>query len=249
MKYARVLIEHCPNDATQLFIDYYTGNYRPRVEPIVLADHTVATAGGGLAAGAASAVQNLTNLLPLPYMHNSATASPGTQGNIKPPTVADAGVLVSPDDRPTPEYNAPAPRTAFSSFIDHPDEFIVFLEACLKEETLAQSDKTDLYTTLFEMYLHKASEKKGEAHREEWEAKAKALISGRDLPIENSNILLLSHLSKNNNDPKLVEDLFTNCADGINIIVASRFEETPVFFIDGIVRPIEAVGQLDLGFL
>ncbi len=85
--------------------------------------------------------------------------------------------------------------TAFSSFIDHPDEFIVFLEACLKEETLAQSDKTDLYTTLFEMYLHKASEKKGEAHREEWEAKAKALISGRDLPIENSNILLLSHLS------------------------------------------------------
>jgi phosphoribosyl 1,2-cyclic phosphodiesterase len=43
--------------------------------------------------------------------------------------------------------------------------------------------------------------------------------------------LLLSHLSKNNNDPKLVQELFEACADGVNIIVASRHEETPVYFI------------------
>jgi hypothetical protein len=41
--------------------------------------------------------------------------------------------------------------------------------------------------------------------------------------------LILSHLSKNNNDPKLVQELFDNCANGINVIVASRYEETPVY--------------------
>ena len=45
--------------------------------------------------------------------------------------------------------------------------------------------------------------------------------------------LLLSHLSKNNNDPQLVKDLFDSCADGIEIVVASRFEETPVYQIGG----------------
>jgi len=206
MKYARVLIENCPEAATQLFIDYYTGKYRPKVEAIVPVNGPVTSSGGGLAAGAASAVQNLTSLLPLPYMNTTAVASPSTQGNVKPPTVAESEALVNPQERPAPEYSPPHPRTAFSSFIDHPDEFIVFLEACLKEETLAEADKTDLYTTLFEMYLHKAGEKKSESHREEWEAKAKALISGKELPIENSNILLLSHLSEFRDGTTMVKE-------------------------------------------
>lgn len=41
--------------------------------------------------------------------------------------------------------------------------------------------------------------------------------------------LILSHLSKNNNNPKLVQQLFDECAEGINVIVASRYEETPVY--------------------
>lgn len=60
--------------------------------------------------------------------------------------------------------------------------------------------------------------------------------------------LLLSHLSKNNNDPKLVEDLFTNCADGINIIVASRHQETPVYYISSKIAQHEPLGQLGLSF-
>jgi len=43
--------------------------------------------------------------------------------------------------------------------------------------------------------------------------------------------LILSHLSHNNNHPKIVEDLFTQYASGIKIIVASRYEETAVHFI------------------
>jgi phosphoribosyl 1,2-cyclic phosphodiesterase len=43
--------------------------------------------------------------------------------------------------------------------------------------------------------------------------------------------LLLSHLSKNNNDPKLVQDLFDNHAAGVQIIIASRYQETAVYQI------------------
>src|SRR5690606_31940067 len=43
--------------------------------------------------------------------------------------------------------------------------------------------------------------------------------------------LLLSHLSRENNCPKLVEELFRKHASGVEIIVASRYEETPVFRI------------------
>ncbi|AEO62020.1 hypothetical protein MYCTH_2312908 [Thermothelomyces thermophilus ATCC 42464] len=166
-KYARVLIENCPKDATQLFIDYYTGRFTPKVD---LPEPNAQPAGnGGFVVGAANA------------------------------------------------YTPPRPRTAFSSFIDHPDEFIVFLEACLNEGSLSEVDRSDLSTTLFEMYLHKSNEKKGDdQYREEWEQRAKALINNKPQgagagaapkpPIENSNVLLLSHLSGFRDGTTLVKE-------------------------------------------
>jgi phosphoribosyl 1,2-cyclic phosphodiesterase len=41
--------------------------------------------------------------------------------------------------------------------------------------------------------------------------------------------LLLSHLSKDNNCPNLVQNLFTQHAGATSIVVASRFEATPVY--------------------
>lgn len=43
--------------------------------------------------------------------------------------------------------------------------------------------------------------------------------------------LLLSHLSKNNNCPQKVQELFGPHADGTDIIIASRFGETPLYTI------------------
>lgn len=43
--------------------------------------------------------------------------------------------------------------------------------------------------------------------------------------------LLLSHLSKNNNCPNLVESLFSQHSGKVKVIVASRYEETEVFNI------------------
>jgi phosphoribosyl 1,2-cyclic phosphodiesterase len=43
--------------------------------------------------------------------------------------------------------------------------------------------------------------------------------------------LILSHLSKNNNTPELVDRLFNQQAGTTRIIVASRYQETPVYHI------------------
>ena len=43
--------------------------------------------------------------------------------------------------------------------------------------------------------------------------------------------LLLAHLSKENNSPALVQELFDRHANGIRVVVASRFEETAVYRI------------------
>ncbi len=53
--------------------------------------------------------------------------------------------------------------------------------------------------------------------------------------------LLLSHLSKNNNDPKLVLDLFESCAEGTHIIIASRHAETEVYHITAPERQGQAI--------
>ncbi|KAI9803396.1 MAG: hypothetical protein M1833_000915 [Piccolia ochrophora] len=183
MKYARVLLEHSPKDTTQLFIDYYLGRYKPKQE-------TVAADNPQPQAPSSNAMQNLAALLPLPYMNTAVVATPSTPDK---PTVAQARLAETPIDVAT-QYNIPRPRSAFSSFVDHPDEFVVFLEAFLKGVTIAEEEKVDVYTTLFEMYLYKASGKKGDDRRE-WEDKAKALIDHADIPIDTSNVLLLSHLS------------------------------------------------------
>ena len=43
--------------------------------------------------------------------------------------------------------------------------------------------------------------------------------------------LILSHLSKNNNDPKLVEDIFNENKGNTKIIVASRYKESALYTI------------------
>lgn len=190
MKYARVLIENCPREATALFVEYYTGKFRPRRFKAA-EDDGAAAMPGGIALGAANAVQNFANLIPLPYRTGPAASNepaPTSKPNGKDTAEAET------DDTPAPDYTPPPPRTAFSSFIDHADEFITFLESCLAAPDVSAANRKDLYTTLFEMYLHKAASKKGE-EREEWEGRAKRLISGEDIPMESSNVLLLSDLS------------------------------------------------------
>ncbi len=46
--------------------------------------------------------------------------------------------------------------------------------------------------------------------------------------------VLLSHLSRDNNSPQIVSDLFAPHRDNTKVIIASRFQETPVYTIDAV---------------
>lgn len=48
---------------------------------------------------------------------------------------------------------------------------------------------------------------------------------------EKLRLLILSHLSQNNNDPSIVEKTFKPYADELNIVIASRYRESELFSI------------------
>ncbi len=53
-------------------------------------------------------------------------------------------------------------------------------------------------------------------------------------------LLILSHLSKNNNKPELVETIFKRKAGKTKIVVASRYKASPVFCIDNnMIRTVQ----------
>ncbi|THZ71569.1 vacuolar protein sorting protein-like protein [Aureobasidium pullulans] len=196
-KYGTVLLEHS-EDTNQLFIDYFTGNFRPKKDAVVEQEVTTEQQQGGIGKMATSAVQNLAALIPLPYMSADVPRTPGgtkTTQQVIETTVEDEFV----------EYKVPKPRAAFSSFVDHPDEFILFLEACIASSGLQEEDKTDLYTTLFEMYLQIASKKTGD-DKTKWESKARKLVEEQNTRMGTSNILLLSHLSNFRDGTTLVRE-------------------------------------------
>lgn len=207
MKYARVLLEHCPDETTALFIDYYTGRYRPKEE--------VTATQEPQAQSQASAFQNLSALLPLPYMNRSAVPSPAPEAQ-QQATSSDAN-LASKTTTPAPEYPIPKPRTAFSSFIPHPSHFIKFLEALTSQTQISTADKADIYTTLFEMYLEMAnSASMPSSEKDIWQQKAKQLITSQPNisttsrhtsdDISTSSVLLLSSLSNFSTGTTLVRE-------------------------------------------
>ena len=202
IKYARVLIEHCSSSATQLFIDYYTGNYRPKQDVSLPVEAPSQPSSGAFA--------NLSALLPLPYMNKAAVASPSTSADQKA-TVADATIASGAADTPQ-IYEVPRPRTAFTAFIAHPQEFITFLEAMLSQTAKSSSDGVDLATTLFEIYLESATATSDLAEKETYQQKARALIASTEQnqqdgsSVDASNILLLSSLSHFQDGKTLVRE-------------------------------------------
>lgn len=189
IKYATVLLEHCSEDTTQLFTDYYTAKFKPKKDAVVVvaATNNSQTGFGGRAA---NAVQNLAAMLPLPYMNANASDPPAQNKD----NATNVQVVETNADEPPAKYDLPKPRTAFSAFVDHPKELITFLEACIEKDDWKEEDRADIYTTLFEMYVQTASTKKDE-EKTSWQNKAKALIESKKVPIGTSNVLLLSHLS------------------------------------------------------
>ncbi|CEP20382.1 unnamed protein product [Cyberlindnera jadinii] len=85
-------------------------------------------------------------------------------------------------------YQPPRPRVIFPSFVNRPNEFVIFLEACAQSYDKFEGnpkDKNDVLTTLYELYLTIASTSE---NTEEWHEKALNLVKRNDL---NSNTILL----------------------------------------------------------
>jgi phosphoribosyl 1,2-cyclic phosphodiesterase len=75
-----------------------------------------------------------------------------------------------------------------------------------------------------------------------------ALLLFREHKTEGLSHLLLSHLSRDNNSPKLVQEIFEQHAGGTQIVVASRYEESALFHINphGVSDEIKKPEQLSL---
>ena len=198
-KYGTVLLEHEPKDTTQLFVDYFTGSFRAKKDAVVVQETPVAPQQG-LGSRATSAVQNLAALIPLPYMSTDTFRS-STNGQ----STVSQQVIESTVEDEYIEYDIPKPRKAFSSFVDHPDQFILFLESCVESDEMMEENKSDLYTTLFEMYLQMATTKTG-LDKDQWEKKAKSMVEQHNVPMGTSNVLLLSHLANFRDGTTLVRE-------------------------------------------
>src|SRR6187402_3245389 len=59
-------------------------------------------------------------------------------------------------------------------------------------------------------------------------------------------LLILSHLSQNNNHPDIVNKLFTQYAGGVKVVIASRHKETELFNIESnpLLRPLKTIKKL-----
>ncbi|HET9746929.1 MAG TPA: hypothetical protein VFP97_14530, partial [Chitinophagaceae bacterium] len=63
---------------------------------------------------------------------------------------------------------------------------------------------------------------------------------------ENLQLLILSHLSQNNNHPDIVTSLFSQHANGVKVVIASRHKETELFSIakNYVYRSLKTVKKL-----
>ncbi|KAF3932241.1 hypothetical protein ABW19_dt0200708 [Dactylella cylindrospora] len=177
MKWGRVLLDKLPNDTTTLLTKYFTGKYIPRT----VASQDSPTGTQAIPSG----FQGYAALLQLPYLGNTFSMTSTSAPDPDP---------VQPEPLPPtpPSYTPPPLRTAFSLFVDHPTEFVNFLEASLAE--LAPDVKVpEIPLTLLEMYLHSANQDE-DTENKEWQTKARRMLESAELSLDRSNVLLLSHL-------------------------------------------------------
>lgn len=214
---SRVLLNMFPNDTTQLLIELFTGKYVPISEQEQEAEakrkkksNTHATdesqSDSAYITAAAPVLQSYRAFVN--YM-SSSTSSDSSESDVS----------VEASQKPT--YQPPRPRLIFSSFVDHANEFVIFLEACLEayeEYSGNEKDRKDLLNTLYEMYLELSQHAEGPESKKEWEDKATSLAMEFKNSLDPNTILLLSHLSDFSEGQILTQDqegfqinLFRSC--------------------------------------
>lgn len=168
--HSKTLLDSCPIETTELLINVFTGKYVPNdsKEPIVIDREETK-----------EVVMKLTNYQAFVNYLSGANEQ----------EVEEEGQTANH----APTYLPPRPSLIYSSFTDHPNEFVIFLEACIETFDKFQgniADKKETLLTLLEMYLsiHSASQDK------DWLVKAEHLVTQYGNVLDHKSLLLLSHL-------------------------------------------------------
>lgn len=211
---SRVLLEKFPYKTTLLLIDLFTGKYVPEDISANESEASKVEDENYLTRPVLQSYRAFVN-----YMSSTTTA-------------VDESEDLKPVDYIKPTYQPPRPRLIFSSFVDHPNEFVIFLEACLEaydEYDGNLKDKKDILSTLFEMYLSLANKPDiSSSEKKEWEDKALELGKQSKEEIDSNNVLLLSYLDNFKEGQTLTEQQQGHEIDMFRASVASGDIKTAI---------------------
>ncbi|ABN65519.2 predicted protein [Scheffersomyces stipitis CBS 6054] len=185
-EHSKTFLDDCPIETTELLINVFTGKYIPN------GDHTEP-----FSAEISSKKEEKSEETEAPSTLNNYRAflnylSGNSTDDIKSNNSNELSVEIQ-----EPTYLPPRPSLIFPSFINHPNQFVIFLEACIESFDKYQgnmNDKKDLLITLLEMYLSLSKESKTNSAEEEWKNKARILLQENSSLLNNSSLLLLSNI-------------------------------------------------------
>lgn len=174
------LLDSMPLETTELLINVFTGKYKPEPTHKLFDDSQPI-----------SPSQEVEN----DNVHNTVSSYTAFLRYLGAGTSEISSEEQQEFKDVEPTYLPPRPSLVFSCFINHPREFVVFLEACMETFDKYQgniADKKDLLITLFEMYLSMSREELKQ--KDEWLEKAKTLMYENSKMIDESRVLLISHI-------------------------------------------------------
>lgn len=181
--HSKSLLDSLPIETTELLINVFTGKYVPLEQP------------NGPLYSKSQIKNNRPNqdeesFFPL----NSYKAFLAYISGPSEEGVTSEESTLSTQSQPVPTYLPPKPSLIFPSYINNPNEFVIFLEACIETFERYQSNinnKKELLMTLLEMYL---SLSKTEDKKDTWITKAKDLVLSYSSFLDKSSLLLISHI-------------------------------------------------------
>lgn len=181
IEHSKTLLDNAPIETTELLINVFTGKYVPSNDSKILE----------------------FNDTPVKSLYNHPTEEGFPLNSYKSFLAYLSGAeieddhltLSSANENSQPTYLPPRPSLIFPSFINNPNEFVIFLEACIETFDKYQgsiNDKKELLITLVEMYLSLA--KKQEDSRDQWVQKAQSLVQDYTELFDKSSLSLISHI-------------------------------------------------------
>lgn len=194
------LLDQMANDTTQLLIDVFTGHYKPDTP-------------------ADSELESVASSAPSAPSKQDYPVMTSYKQFFSYMKVSD-----TPDAAPSaPTYLPPKPRLIFQYFVGHPNEFVIFLEACIESYDRFggnEKDKKDIMATLYEMYLNLAAKMPDE--RAQWEAKAKSLLETIQAEKnwtseETTTLLLLSNVFGYNEGEIMIRESADEASEGFGV--------------------------------